>query len=186
MDGRQVHDAARDVLRFWFEETPPDKRFCGGVAFDEEVTARFGALRDQVLASRAAGWTDDPMHLLAAIILLDQFSRNIHRDHAEAFAADGLSLRLAKLAVANGWDGGMTGKERQFCYLPFEHSEKAADQRESVRLFTDLGDPEVLRYSKDHAAVIERFSRFPSRNATLGRESTPEELEYLSQPGAGW
>ena len=186
MDAGQVHDAARDVLRFWFEETPPEKRFRGGEALDEEIRARFGALRDRVLASGAAGWTDDPMHLLAAIIVLDQFSRNMYRGHAEAFAADGLSLRLAKLAVTNGWDTGMSGEERQFCYLPFEHSENADDQRESVRLLSDVGDAEVARYARDHAAVIERFGRFPSRNAALGRESTAEELEYLSQPGVGW
>ena len=186
MDASQVHDATRDVLRFWFEETPPEKRFRGGDALDEAIRERFGALRDRVLASGAQGWTDDPMHLLAAIIVLDQFSRNMYRGHAEAFAADGLSLTLAKLAVANGWDRGMSGEERQFCYLPFEHSEKPADQRESVRLFTDLGDAEVLRYARDHAAVIERFGRFPSRNAALGRKSTPEEEVYLSQPGAGW
>jgi uncharacterized protein (DUF924 family) len=186
MDAGQVHDAAREVLHFWFEETPPEKRFRGGAALDEEIRERFSVLRDRVLASDAAGWTDDPMHLLAAIIVLDQFSRNIYRGHAEAFAADHLSLRLAKLAVANGWDTGMTGVERQFCYLPFEHSEHPADQRESVRLLSDVGDAEVARYARDHAAVIDRFGRFPSRNAALGRQSTPEELDYLSQPGAGW
>jgi uncharacterized protein (DUF924 family) len=185
-DAGQVHDAAREVLRFWFEETPPEKRFRGGDALDEEIKARFGALRDRVLASGAKGWTGDPMHLLAAIIVLDQFSRNMYRGEAEAFAADWLSLRLAKLAVANGWDTGMTGVERQFCYLPFEHSENLADQRESMRLLSDVGDAEVARYARDHGAVIERFGRFPSRNAALGRESTLEELEYLSQPGAGW
>ena len=169
MDAAQVHDAARAVLRFWLEETPAAKRFVRDDALDADIAARFGALRDRVLASGAKGWTDDPMHMLAAIVLLDQFSRNIHRDSAEAFAADALALRLTKRAVANGWDMGMTTIERQFCYLPFEHSENPADQAESVRLFTDLGDAEALRYAKEHQAVIARYGRFPTRDAALGR-----------------
>jgi uncharacterized protein (DUF924 family) len=182
----QVHDKARAVLRFWLEETPAEKRFAKDEALDAEIAERFGAWRDAVLASEAKGWTDDPVDLLGAIVLLDQFSRNIHRDSPRAFEADTLALRLARLAVGNGWDMGMTGLERQFVYLPFEHSERMDDQRESVRLFTDLGDAETLRYAHAHQAVIERFGRFPSRNAALGRASTPEEKEYLSQPGAGW
>ena len=174
------------MLRFWLEETPAAKRFAKDYAFDVEIARRFGAWRDEVLASGAEGWTDNPADLLGAIVLLDQFSRNIHRDTARAFEADALALKLAKLAVEKGWDAGMTGVERQFAYLPFEHSESLDDQRESVRLFTDLGDAEALRYARDHKAVIDRFGRFPSRNAALGRASTPEEQEYLSQPGAGW
>lgn len=174
------------MLRFWLEETSAKQRFAKDAAFDAEIAERFGASRDMVLESGAEGWTDDPIDLLGAIILLDQFSRNIYRDTARAFEGDALALKLAKLMVANGWDQGMTKLERQFAYLPFEHSEAIADQRESVRLFTGLGDAEALRYARDHAVVIERFGRFPSRNAALGRESTPEELECLSQPGAGW
>ncbi|QDZ07332.1 DUF924 domain-containing protein [Sphingomonas panacisoli] len=182
----QVHDKAREVLHFWLDETPTEKRFAKDEELDAEIRERFGALRDAVLASDAKGWTDDPVDLLGAIILLDQFSRNMHRDTLRAFEADKLALRLAKEAVAKGWDLGMTGLERQFVYLPFEHSERMDDQRESVRLFTDLGDAETLRYAHAHKAVIDRFGRFPSRNAALGRASTPEEEDYLSQPGAGW
>jgi len=182
----QVHDKARAVLRFWLQDTPADRRFAKDAALDAEIAERFGAWRDAVLASGAKGWTDDPADLLGAIILLDQFSRNIHRDGPKAFEADGLALELAKLMIANGWDMGLTGLERQFAYLPFEHSERLDDQRESVRLFTDLGDAETLRYAHAHKAVIDRFGRFPSRNAALGRTSTPEEADYLSQPGAGW
>jgi len=182
----QVHDKARDVLRFWLEQTPAEKRFAKNEALDTEIAERFGVWRDVVLASGAMGWIDDPVDLLAAIVLLDQFSRNIHRDSPRAFESDALALRLAKLAIVNGWDMGMSGLERQFVYLPFEHSENAGDQRESMRLFADLGDTEALRYAREHQAAIERFGRFPSRNAVLGRVSTPEEKEYLSQPGAGW
>lgn len=174
------------MLRFWLEETPAEQRFAKDDALDAEIERRFGEWRNDVLAGGAEGWTDDPVDLLGAIVLLDQFSRNIHRDKARAFEADALALQLAKLAVAKGCDAGMSGVERQFAYLPFEHSESLEDQRESVRLFTAMGDAEALRYALDHAAVIERFGRFPSRNAALGRVSTAEEQAYLSQPGAGW
>lgn len=174
------------MLRFWLEETPQEKRFAKDEALDTEIAERFGAWRDAVLASGARGWTDDSVGVLGAIVLLDQFSRDIHRDRPRAFEGDALALRLAKLAVANGCDTRMSGLERQFVYLPFEHSENATDQRESVRLFTDLGDVEALRYAHEHRAVIERFGRFPPRNAVLGRVSTPEEENYLNQPGAGW
>jgi len=182
----QVHDRAWEVLRFWLQDTPKKDRFAKDEAFDAKIAERFGPLRDDVLASGAKGWTDDPVELLAAIVLLDQFSRNIHRGTARAFEGDELALSLAKLAVANCWDAGMSVLERQFLYLPFEHAETSEAQRESVRLFTELGDAEALRYARDHQAVIDRFGRFPSRNAVLGRDSTPDEKEYLSQPGAGW
>ncbi|MEO5938217.1 MAG: DUF924 family protein [Sphingomonas sp.] len=182
----QVHDQAREVLRFWLDETPAEKRFAKDPALDAEITERFGAWRDAVLARGTKGWTDDPVDLLGAIVLLDQFSRNIHRDSPRAFEGDALALRLAKLTVANGWDIGMSGLERQFVYLPFEHSENADDQCESVRLFTDLGDATALRYAREHHAAIERFGRFPSRNAVLGRVSTPDEDDHLSRLGAGW
>ena len=174
------------MLRFWLEETPEEKRFAKDAALDAEITERFGAWRDAVLASGAKGWTGDPVDLLGAIVLLDQFSRNIHRDSPRAFEGDALALRLAKLAVANGWNTGMSGLERQFVNLPFEHSETPDDQRQSVRLFTDLGDAEALRYAREHQAVIAQFGRFPSRNAALGRASTPDEEAYLSRPDAGW
>ncbi len=182
----QVHEKAREVVHFWLHETPAGKRFARDSALDAEIAARFGAWRDAVLASGAKGWTDGPIDLLGAIILLDQFSRNIHRDSQQAFEADPLALTLARLMVANGWDTGLTAVERQFAYLPFEHAEALEDQQESVRLFTDLGDAEALRYAIAHKAVIDRFGRFPSRNAALGRTSTPEEVEFLSQSGAGW
>ncbi|MDB5678080.1 MAG: hypothetical protein JWM94_1082 [Sphingomonas bacterium] len=174
------------MLRFWLDETSARQRFAKAPALDAEIARRFGVWRDAVLANRAEGWTDDPVDLLAAIILLDQFSRNIHRDTARAFESDELALRLARSMVANGWDTGLSGLERQFAYLPFEHSERIEDQRESVRLFTDTGEAVGIDYAHRHLMVIERFGRFPSRNAALGRVSTPEEEEYLSQPGAGW
>jgi uncharacterized protein (DUF924 family) len=180
-----VHAKAREVLGFWFSLTP-EQHFARSAKLDAEIGARFGPLRDLVLGSGAAGWRDDPETLLAAIILLDQFSRNLHRDSAEAYAADPLALELALEAIDRGWEVAMTLEERQFLYLPLEHAEDPAMQRLSVEKFGSLGDAYILDFAKKHAAVIARFGRFPSRNAVLGRESTAEEQAFLGEEGAGW
>ncbi|KTF70174.1 hypothetical protein ATB93_05705 [Sphingomonas sp. WG] len=164
----------------------PEQWFSASASVDQEIADLFGADRDAVLATDAEGWDEAPDTLLAAIILLDQFSRNIHRGKAEAFAGDALARRLACHALERGWDTGMTDEQRQFLYLPFEHAEDAEFQALSLRCFEALGLEEPLAYARDHADVFRRFGRFPGRNAALCRISTPEELEYLSQPGAGW
>ncbi|MCW3837674.1 DUF924 family protein [Sphingomonas canadensis] len=183
---RDVHAQARAVLGFWFDLVMPEQRFAKSAALDAEISTLFGGLREQVVESGAAAWRGDPETLLAAIILIDQFGRNIHRGSARAFAADPLALELARAALAKGWDAGMRAEQRQFLYLPFMHAEDPEAQAECVRLFEALGDPEPLAFARDHQAVIRRFGRFPGRNAALGRESTAEERAYLSQPGAGW
>lgn len=180
-----VHAKAREVLGFWFALTP-EQHFATSARLDAEIKARFGPLRDLVLGSGAAGWRDDPETLLAAIILLDQFSRNIHRGTAEAFAADPLALQLALEAIGKGWDADMDKDRRQFLYLPLEHAEDPAMQKLSVEKFGSLDDAYLLGFAEKHAAVVARFGRYPSRNAALGRESTPEELAFLSEAGAGW
>lgn len=182
----EVHAAAKTVLDFWFDEVPAAKHFAKDAALDRIIGERFGDLRDAVLESNAAGWRDDSDHLLAALLLLDQFSRNIHRDSPEAFAADDLSRALAKEAIDKGWDKRIAAERRAFLYMPLMHAEDRAAQRQSVVCFEDLGDPNNLKFARAHAALIDRFGRFPSRNAALGRFSTPEEKAYLSQPGAGW
>jgi uncharacterized protein (DUF924 family) len=174
------------VLDFWFGEVAPEKHFVRDAALDAEIASRFAALRDDVLHEIAAGWRDHPDTMLAAIILLDQFSRNIYRDTPQAFAADPLALRLTQEAIAHGWDEAINVERRPFLYMPLMHAENPAVQRESVACFTRLGNEENLGYAHEHAAVIDRFGRFPSRNAALDRTSTPEELAWLSQPGAGW
>ena len=120
MTGAQVHEAARDVLRFWFEETPPERRFAKDDDFDAAIQARFGELRDRVVASGAAGWDDRPETLLAAIILIDQFSRNLFRGSAEAFASDAKARTVAGALVATGGDMALTPVQRAFAYLPFD------------------------------------------------------------------
>ncbi|MBB4839393.1 uncharacterized protein (DUF924 family) [Sphingomonas kyeonggiensis] len=180
-----VHAKAREVLGFWFALTP-EQHFARSAKLDAEIKARFGPLRDLVLGSGAAGWRDDPETLLAAIVLLDQFSRNLHRDSAEAYAADPLALQLALEAIDRGWEVAMTAEERQFLYLPLEHAEDPMMQALSVEKFGSLGDAYILDFAEKHAEVIRRFGRFPSRNAALGRESTAEEVAFLSDEGSGW
>lgn len=182
----EVHAKAEEVLGFWFERLMPEQWFAKSDELDREIGERFESLRRAVLESSAAGWREDPRTLLAAVILLDQFSRNVHRGTPEAFAADPLAQELAGLAVEYGWDQAMTPPQRQFLYLPFEHAESRELQAVSLNCFEALGQEEALDYARQHAEVIARFGRFPSRNAALGRDSTPEEKEYLNRPGAGW
>lgn len=184
--GVEVHACAKAVLDYWFDELRPEQQFAKDDAVDGEIARRFGRARDIVLASGAAGWRDTPDSLLAAVILLDQFSRNIHRGTPEAFAADPLALALALEAIDKGWDHDMALERATFLYMPLMHAENVEAQRMSLEKFTALGRAENLRFAMEHAVVIEQFGRFPSRNEALGRESTAEELEYLKRPDAGW
>ena len=184
MAAGEVDSGARDVLDFWFA-LPKDKRFDKDEALDREIAQRFGALRQRVHDTAAGDWRDDPQHLLAAVILLDQFSRNLFRGQAEAFASDPIARRLTAEALAKGWDTAMTDEGRVFLYLPMMHGEDAESQRRSVELYRALGEEENLRFAIDHAEVFARFGRFPSRNAALGRETTAEEQAYLDA-GGGW
>lgn len=179
-----MKDSAEAVLRFWLEETPAEKRFAVDPALDAEIGARFGPLMDDVAASRAAGWRGDARTLLAAIILADQFPRNVHRGTPRAFATDGLARELTNIALDKGWDTGLSAEERQFLYMPLMHSEALADQQKSVDLFQGLGMEESADFARRHRDQIARFGRFPGRNAALGRTDTPEEAEFLKEPGS--
>jgi uncharacterized protein (DUF924 family) len=181
---RQVHAEAEAVLHFWLHEVPPEKRFARDDTLDAECARRFKALRDALAATGAAGWWDDPRELLAAVIVLDQFSRNIYRGSAEAFAADPIAHALADKAIRERWDQDMTVQERQFLYLPFQHAETAADQERALTLFASLGEGTALRYAELHRDVIRRFGRFPGRNAALGRPNTPDEEAFLAEEQA--
>lgn len=183
---REVHEEARDVLRFWFEELNPEQQFAKDEAVDARIAERFGTCRDFLLATGAAGWREPCDNLLAAVIVLDQFSRNIHRGTPQAFAADDLALSLTLEAIGKGWDADLPPERAAFLYMPLMHAENAEAQRLSLQKFTALGQAENLRFAMEHAVVIEQFGRYPSRNAALGRESTAEELAYLKRPDAGW
>jgi len=161
-------DAAA-VLRFWLEEVPPEQRFARNDALDAECERRFGALRERVVASHAAGWRGSPRAILAAIILVDQFSRNIFRGDPRAYAADPLGRALAREALIRGWDAGLSPYERQFLYLPFMHGETMADQVVSLALF-NRPELEMARdFAVDHAREIALDGRFKGRDAALGR-----------------
>jgi uncharacterized protein (DUF924 family) len=185
----------REVLRFWFGsgETSGDRRshwFAKDGAFDVLIRSRFMALHEEAAAGVLAGWKDDARSCLALIVLLDQFPRNMFRASARAFAADPLALETARHAVARGYDAGMRPVERMFVYLPFEHSEALADQQRSCVLMQALDafaeTDDAHRYALRHCEIIERFGRFPHRNAVLGRPSTAQENEFLMQPGSGF
>ncbi|MGQ4273371.1 DUF924 family protein [Terrihabitans sp. B22-R8] len=174
-------ETAHDVLSFWFEDTPPDKWFVQDQALDREIETRFRTARDRVVATRAEGWKDTPENLLAAIILVDQFSRNIYRGKAEAFAADPLGLELTRYAISQGWEQSYPPERRAFLYLPMMHAEDHDIQAESVRKFEELGNPYNLRFAIEHADVIRQFGRFPTRNDALTRAHTAEEVAFLSK-----
>lgn len=174
-----------EVLRFWFEECVPEQWFKQDEAFDQTLRARFGAVHAQVMALAQELCLTDADSALAATIVLDQLSRNMFRGTPAAFAADAKALGIAEAAVTRGFDQHLPDARRQFLYLPFEHAEDAAAQQRSVALFAAL-DPEALRWAEAHRVVIERFGRFPHRNAILGRVSTPEEIEFLAGPGSSF
>lgn len=185
MDERRVHAEAQAIRDFWFA-LPPEKHFAKDDALDREIADRFGALRNQVLATGAIGWRDDPDTLLSAILLLDQFSRNLHRGSAQAYAADPLALTLCLFGIDAGWEDRYPPERLVFVYMPLMHAESRAMQDLSVAKFTELGREDNLAFARDHRDVIRRYGRYPSRNAALGRASTAAERDYLSRPDAGW
>jgi uncharacterized protein (DUF924 family) len=169
------------VLDFWFREVGEEFWFEASSHGDEQVRRRFLPVHEWLVASNARGLAD-PASLLAGIVVLDQFSRNMFRGTPRAYAADPVARRLAEQVIALGLDAGMTRAERYFVYLPFEHSEDGAHQALAVRLIEPLGNESWTRYVRAHQLVIERFGRFPHRNAILGRASTAAEAEFLQQP----
>jgi uncharacterized protein (DUF924 family) len=183
--------AAHDVLDFWFGAPgsvlfgkPRAEWFKKSDDFDALIRSRFSPVYEVAAAGNLAHWRDSPLTLLALIIVLDQFPRNLFRDSPRAFATDAMALDCAQRMTAVRWDTRLNKVERQFCYLPFEHAEDIAAQRTCLRLFGELGDTDLLLWAQKHCDIVERFGRFPHRNAVLGRVSTPEELEFLKQPGS--
>jgi uncharacterized protein (DUF924 family) len=179
---------APEVLRFWFggdaEYGVALKRwFQKDPAFDAEVRRRFLPLHAELAGN--SEWLGLPHECLARIIVLDQFPRNMFRGTPQAFATDGLALAAARHALTAGYGRDWLRVEKIFAYLPFEHSEALADQERACELMRPLGE-EQYDYALRHKAIIERFGRFPHRNAILGRASTPEEVEFLKQPGSGF
>jgi len=173
-------DLARAVIHFWCGELTEEQHFKKDASVDRHIEERFGKVREEVLRTKAAGWRDTPETLVAAIILLDQFSRNMFRGKARAFEADGLALELAKEALDRGWVDRLPKPLPTFFLMPLQHSEDLADQERSVAEFRDR-DPLNYKYALLHRDQIRRFGRFPGRNQALGRVSTPEEREAIEQ-----
>ena len=171
----EAGDWRADVLRFWFG-LDREQWFKSDPAVDERIREDFRALWEEKHQLPPAKFLLDPLTALAAVILFDQFPRNMFRGHADQFSTDTLALAVARGAVEHGFDGDLDVDERAFLYLPFEHSEDMDDQRQSLLLFTALGNPLYLEYAKKHAAVIERFGRFPHRNEMLGRSPRHDEI----------
>jgi uncharacterized protein (DUF924 family) len=169
-----LSDWRADVLKYWLG-LDSDRWWKADPALDDEIRQRFLDLWSEKRQLPVSSFTGDPLTALAGVILFDQFPRNMFRGHAEQFATDMLALGIARAAVDAKLDDELEPAERGFLYMPFQHSEALADQRRSVALFTALGDDYLLGFAKKHHDVIERFGRFPHRNAILGRAPRPQE-----------
>jgi len=174
------------VLDFWFEEIAPGQWWTKSREFDRLVEARFGALHRAAARCELFEWRGTAAGRLAEVIVLDQFSRNLHRDTPLAFACDPLALALAQEAVAAGADRQVDDTRRAFFYMPFMHSESPAIHVVALALFGSPGVDGSLEDERRHKAIVDRFGRYPHRNAVLGRASTAEEIEFLRSPGSSF
>ena len=176
----------REILKFWFEEIDPAKWWAKDDAFDQLIRARFSQLHARAARCELYEWRAEARGRLAEVIVLDQFSRNMYRGSPLSFASDALALALAQEAVAAKADEGLSPTERSFLYLPFMHSESLAIHAVALELYRKNGTESNLDYEIRHKQIIERYGRYPHRNAILGRQSTDEEIEFLKQPGSGF
>jgi uncharacterized protein (DUF924 family) len=177
-----------DVLTFWFADGPAEKRaiwFQKNSAFDAEIEQKFRKIHTATVAGDLSAMAETPLGCLALIIILDQFPRNLFRDDGRSFATDGEALGLARTAIEKGFGQALSAVQRQFLYMPYQHSENLKDQRQSVTLFKSLGE-ESYSFAMRHLEIIERFGRFPHRNTLLGRNSTDEEIQFLTEPDSSF
>jgi uncharacterized protein (DUF924 family) len=172
---------ARDVLGFWFGELTPKQQFAKDEKLDARIQQRFGGIHRLASRGELYAWRTTPEGRLAEIVVLDQFSRNLFRERPEAFACDGMALVLAQEAIRAGADQSLPATRKAFLYMPYMHSESPRIHELAVQLFSQPGMEFNLKFELQHKAIIDRFGRFPHRNAALGRASTPEETEFLSQ-----
>ena len=174
------------VLHFWFDETAPAQWWRVDPAFDAVITERFGALHAAACLGELYTWRSTARGRLAEVIVLDQFSRNMYRGTARAFASDAMALALAQEAVAGGHDAALPPPQRAFLYLPYMHSESRLVHVQAERLFAALGLSSNYDFELKHKAIIDGFGRYPHRNEVLGRHSSPEELQFLTEPGSSF
>ncbi|AQS37838.1 hypothetical protein Sps_02686 [Shewanella psychrophila] len=174
------------IINFWFDEIEPKLWWVKDIEFDALIKQRFGLLVEQAKAGELYHWRATPQGRLAEVIVLDQFCRNIFRDTPDAFSADSLALALAQEAVAHGADTELKAKQVPFLFMPYMHSESKKIHEIAMVLFSREAAAGNLEFERRHKAIIDQFGRYPHRNEILGRESTPEELAFLSQPGSSF
>lgn len=177
---------AGEILRFWFDETSPELHFKRDGAFDRVIGRRFADIHAAAARCELADWRETSDGRLAEVIVLDQFSRNLFRADPRAFASDPLALALAQEAIRAGADREMPAVRRAFLYMPFMHSESRVIHVDAERLFRQSGLENNYDFELRHKAIIDRFGRYPHRNAILGRTSTSEERAFLEQPGSSF
>jgi uncharacterized protein (DUF924 family) len=177
---------AQEILHFWFEELSAKQHFIKDITLDETIRTRFGMTLEAASRCELFEWRSSAEGRLAEIIVLDQFSRNAYRDTPRAFAQDTLALVLAQELVSTGLDRSLPLGQRAFAYMPYMHSESALVHTQAVALFSQLGIENNLSFELRHKAIIDRFGRYPHRNAILGRASGAEELAFLSEPGSSF
>ena len=176
----------KQIINFWFKELEPVSWWKKDDAFDALLVERFSETHASACCCELYGWRSEPEGRLAEIIVLDQFSRNMFRDSALAFANDAMALTLSQEAIACGADQALTPMQRNFLYMPFMHSESLLIHEIAVELFRKTGIQNNLDYELKHKKIIEAFGRYPHRNKVLGRQSTAEEIKFLSQPGSSF
>lgn len=181
-----MNEKYEEVIDFWFEELTPKQWFDSSEELDAKIFERFGVVHNAAIKGELDFWRKNPEGSLAEIIVLDQFSRNIYRGKPAAFANDLGALILAQEAIRKGFHTKVETFKRVFFYMPFMHSESLLVHKKAVRLFNEPGMEDSFDYEIKHKEIIERFGRYPHRNETLGRISTAEELEFLSQPGSSF
>lgn len=174
----------KEIINFWFSEIEPEQWWKKDSEFDALIASRFLSVHEQAKAGELYQWRETALGSLAEVIILDQFSRNIFRDLPESFACDPMALCLSQFAIAKGYDAELTAGQRVFLYMPFMHSESPLIHEQAVGLYASAGNANNLDFELRHKAIIDSFGRYPHRNDILGRESTSEELAFLSQPGS--
>ncbi len=175
-----------EVLDFWFDRRVKPLWFKKSEEFDREIKERFEPVYLQAKTGELDQWRIVPQSSLALIIVLDQFPRNMYRQTPQAFATDDKAVEVTKYAIARNYQQSLTSEQQIFLYMPLMHSEERSEQALCVELFTKLGKEENLKFALKHQKIIDRFGRFPHRNQILGRESTPAEKEFLTQPGSSF
>ncbi len=173
-----------EVVTFWFSATVRPLWFAATTEFDQTLRGRFLATYQSAAAGELAAWEITPEGALALVIVLDQFPLNMFRGRPEAFSTEAPARELAERAIARGLDQALLPEQQVFLFMPFMHSEALADQERSVRLFQQPGLEQSLGFARHHRGLIQRFGRFPHRNAILGRANTAEEMAYLASPEA--